>query len=164
MTVRDYAQPIPYTNMGKNFLRPCLHVSVEDMHSKGRATGLVPMIVDTGSDLCIFSVHLAHSIGVNPLDGGEDQLQDMWVAGGGKFTTAAWPVSIHVPQLGHRFDLSARFGQFNEGTNGVLGHQGFLKWMSIRFDYAESFCVEQIRSAEGKNHRGETVTLGGIPL
>lgn len=161
MTMPDYARPIPYSKLGDNFMRPYVHVSLEDPRTPGRKTGLVPMVIDTGSDLCIFSANLAHAIGINPLDGGD--MQEVWVAGGAKISLAAWPVRIHLPQIGHHFSLSARFGQFNEGINGVLGHQGFLRWLTIRFSYSESFVIEEIRSKQVTNQLGEPMTLGGVP-
>ena len=38
--------------------------------SARRVTLAVPLVIDTGSDRCLFNVDLAHEIGINPIEGG----------------------------------------------------------------------------------------------
>ena len=70
----------------------------------------------------------------------------------------AWEVVVYAPQLGHEFRLHARFDDFGNGINGLLGYGGFLRWMSVQFDFDQSFRVFEIRSQTLENG----ITSGGV--
>jgi len=112
-----------YTRIPRlNVWRPYVYVRLHNRLA-GRVSNLVPMVLDTGADHCLFNAELAHTIGINPLDGGH-------VVGtqgvGGSALTALWPIDLEVPELDESFHVRAQFGQLPAGVNGLLGNHGFL--------------------------------------
>lgn len=116
--ILDYT-PIP----GLNIWRPYLYGRLRN-RSAGQFTLKLPMVIDTGSDRCLFDVELAHRIGINPVDGGN-------LAGTtgicGRIMTAFWPIEVEFPQLNRSFEIYAQFtNALPADVNGLLGNQGFL--------------------------------------
>jgi len=112
-----------YTRIpGLNVWRPYVYVRLHNRPAD-RVSNLVPMVLDTGSDHCLFNAELAHTVGMNPLDGGR-------VVGtqgvGGSAPTALWPVDLELPELDETFQVRAQFGQLPPGVNGLLGNHGFI--------------------------------------
>lgn len=137
--------PIPFQEFEGGIKRPCLYVRIEDPNNIRCKTNLVQMIVDTGSDLCIFDKTLADELEID-LRGAQEQR--IAVAGGGFATFQAWNVRIVLPQIGYHFLLSARFGQFHEGYSGILGRHGFLRWVEICFRFNEALWINEVNSRD----------------
>lgn len=156
----SYSRPILFTDWGFGVLRPSLQIILQNPENADLRTQPVPMLVDTGSDHCIFNEELAPEVGI---DLEEDRpYQRTWVPGGGERLLKEWDVRVIAPQLGHAFLLRARFDRFQDNMNGLLGYGGFLRWMHIQFLFKESFRVFEIRSQRvGEN--GELV-VGGVPV
>jgi hypothetical protein len=113
---------------------------------------MIPMLVDTGGDQCIFATELAGQVGINlPLDTGPSHRV---VGFGGSMTATEHRVFVVLPQLSLRFDVRARFGSFENSINGVLGYAGFLSWFDLRFSFQETFQILEVRSKP---------PYGGIP-
>lgn len=113
-----------YTNIpGINVWRPYVYGRLVN-RSANRKTLARPMIIDTGSDRCLFDATLAHEIGVNPTSGG---VLSETSGVGGRATTALWPIEIEFPQLGRGFEIFAEFtNALPPDVNGLLGNSGFL--------------------------------------
>lgn len=110
-----------------NLWRPYLYVRLVN-ESAGRKTNPVPMVVDTGADRCLFSAELAHSVGVNPTDGG---MLSGTTGVGGSTTTAFTPIALEIPDLNITIRIQAEFTNgLPKGTNGLLGNSGFLDQFS----------------------------------
>lgn len=152
-----YSRPVPFTDWGFGVLRPSLSIVIQHPETPDLRSSPVPMLVDTGADHCIFNIELAPVVGID-LDA-EAPEQPTRVPGGGQRILKQWDVRVVAPQLGHSFLLKARFDEFHNNMNGVLGYGGFLRWMHIQFMFKEHFQVFEIRS---RNAGG--VTYGGVPL
>lgn len=113
-------------------------------------TPTVSVVIDTGSDFCIFDFELARSIGFDPSTvGKKTSLEGIGAA------VDAWivPVSVYVVKLKRAFEIDGYFCVLRRGIFGVLGHRGFLEHFETRFARAEYFEITDERPAEVVNLR-----------
>lgn len=140
--------------MGMGVMRPCLYISIENPEQPHLRTQLIPMVMDTGSDQCVFARELAPEIGIDvDRDGG--RVQRVFPLGGEPRLVREYKVQIVAPQIERRFLLLARFDTIGNGSNGVLGYGGFLNFLDVRFVFKTHFQVFDIRS---------NPPYGGMPL
>ena len=104
----------------------------------GNTSFVVPMLVDTGADRCMFDVNLAEHIGVNPyMDGIEESATGI----GGSEPVCIMPMTICLPQLECEYEeVMVQFKILPPGVAGMLGHEGFDK-MRISFSRGEYFDI-----------------------
>jgi hypothetical protein len=104
---------------------------------------LIPALLDTGSDHCLFDHELAISVGMNlATDGALDEV----VGIGGREFIAVAPIEIVIPELGNlAWRIYAQFKSLRHGTPAILGHGGFLQFMRASFLYATDFELTGIR-------------------
>lgn len=129
-----------YTRAATGILRPMLRVEL--VHT-GLATPPVPVVLDTGSDRCMFDHELALLVGLNVYQAGSTSRA---TGIGGSEEIALFPIEVRFPDLGDAsWQIMAQFKKLPDGINGVLGHAGFLGRMTATFHRAESFELSNIK-------------------
>jgi hypothetical protein len=90
----------------------------------GRRTNPVPMVVDTGSDHCVFSPDIAALLGIDVTLGQASRTKAL----GGTVTSFVWPPPLYMlfPDIDLTFRVIATFAPLPPGTNGLLGSANFL--------------------------------------
>lgn len=133
-----------YTRNRVGTHRPVLRIC---LRHEGRTTTLIPALLDTGSDHCLFDHELAISVGLNPAtDGALDQVMGI----GGPELIAVAPIEIAVPALGDlTWRIHAQFKSLRGGIPAILGHGGFLQFMRASFSHATDFELGDIRLPTG---------------
>jgi len=101
------------------------------------------MLLDTGSDGCMFDDRLALLVGVNVyLAGSAGSATGI----GGAEAIAVFPIEIEFPSLdGLSWSVFAQFKRLPDGLNGVLGHAGFLGRLTACFSRAETFTLSDMK-------------------
>lgn len=112
------------------------------LRHQGRFTPPINMLLDTGADCCIFDAALATDL--LRLDvarlGRETTLSGIE----GPVRAYVHPIQVHVRELKRTFDLpEAHFCQLR-ALAGVLGHNGFLDRLIVRFALGRSFEIEEV--------------------
>ena len=127
----------PVASRGGVVRKPYLWVV---LRHQGNFTPPINMLLDTGADCCIFDAALA------------TDLLRFDVAALGRATTISGiegpvpayvhPIEVHVRDLKRTFQIpEAHFCQLR-GLAGVLGHNGFLDRLIVRFSLGRSFEIE----------------------
>ncbi len=105
-----------------------------------RHTPPVQLLLDTGSDNCIFDALLAQQLlGINVASVGRptklfglEREVDAFVL----------PISLHIRELKRTFEIpEAHFCSLGN-LGGILGHHGFLDQVTVRFRRGKSFEFE----------------------
>jgi len=115
------------------------------LRHQGHFTPPINLLVDTGADCCIFDTALA------------TDLLRLDVAALGRATTISGiegpvvayvhPIQIHVRDLKRTFEIPEAYFCQLRGLAGVLGHNGFLDRLIVRFSLGRSFEIEDVASS-----------------
>ena len=100
----------------------------------------VNMLVDTGSDDCIFDVLWVQqflrfdvtALGARDEIQGLEGLQEAYVA----------DVDLFIRDLARSFHIERAYFTKLRGLTGILGHNGFLSDLSIRFSHGKFFEID----------------------
>lgn len=98
---------------------------------------MFPVVVDTGSDGCMFDHSLALLVGLNVYQSGV-----IATANGirGPEEIAIYPIEVVFPDLDDAsWEIMAQFKALPHGLNGILGHAGFLGRMRATFSFGREF-------------------------
>ena len=135
------AVAFPYTRVrGKSgiILKPYIYGL---LRHGGRATPPWNMLVDTGSDFCLFDVVLVQQLlGLDVTSvGRRDEIYGLE----GKQPAFIYPADLYVRDLRRAFAIrDAYYTRLSGGIAGILGHNGFLDQVSVRFVRGRHFEVE----------------------
>jgi hypothetical protein len=127
----------PYTRIGPEYRRPLLFGV---LRREDRFTPPVSMLLDTGSDFCMFDTLLATQfLGLDIATLGERTT----ISGiEGESSVYIHPIQIHIRDLGKTFNIEkAYFGKL-AFTAGILGHNGFLDQINVKFSKSKSFEID----------------------
>jgi len=117
---------------GRGFRRPCLPVV---LRYAGRSTPPHQMVLDTGSDRCMFDEQLARDyLAFNPAT---DGIIDSATGISGSDPVAVFPVEIFIPDLSRSFQVHAQFKRLP--FPGVLGFEGVLDQYTVTFHRGQYF-------------------------
>ena len=107
------------------------------MRHEGRYTPPINFLVDTGSDFCIFDAAIAVDfLGLDVVSRGRPER-----ISGIEKSVEAWvhPVEIYVRDLRRAFHIQEAYFSQLRGLAGVLGHNGFLDRLIVRFSRGKFF-------------------------
>jgi hypothetical protein len=112
---------------GKEVFRPVINVILEN---DGHFSGMIPCLVDSGADWCMFPLEMLEQLGIDHNDLGFDYSHGFAAENPIYFTT----VRLHNMELGF-WDIEAGFTAFLNGESfGMVGHTGFFDRCKVLFD------------------------------
>lgn len=124
----------PYTKLPGGNARPMVFGTLQ---YATKYTPPVQLLLDTGSDYCIFDALLAQQLlGINVASAGRltklfglEREVDAYVL----------PIAVHVRELKRTFEIPEAYFCTLGNLGGILGHHGFLDCVSVHFQRGKSF-------------------------
>ena len=115
----------PYIQISPGIKRPIIPIILK---SKDKFI-YYPVLVDSGSDYCIFSIEIAQHLGINL---GKKRV-GLLSLGKGKLFGRLGKVEIRIAEK--FFIIESIFADISEFGHGILGQKGFFSNFDVKFSY-----------------------------
>lgn len=104
-------------------------------------------LIDSGADYCIFSLEIAHKLGLKLLD--KNKIEFIGV---GKEMMEGFWGEVEVRIAGEQYKTKVIFAEVTDFGHGILGQKGFFDHFDVKLRYQKQV-IEIEASTTGKKQR-----------
>ena len=117
-----------YSRINSEISRPIIPLVIKSQNTFILYSGLI----DSGADYCIFSLEIAHKLGLNlPKD------SEVGFIGVGKDQIKGFLGIVELRISGVQFKTEIIFADISDFGHGILGHKGFFDHFDVSLKYKD---------------------------